>query len=86
MRNAVPIALVLLICGRSPADDVKSVLLKQPRAWRGVIEVDSRRIPHGTDEGEEIQTERAEFIALTNPRSTLGSTGLLKLRMSIAPL
>jgi hypothetical protein len=81
MRLTAGFAIVLLIGAIASGDDTESVLLKEPRAWRGVIEVESRRHPAQKGGSEEIQTERAEFIALTDPKATVGARGQLKLRL-----
>jgi len=75
-----------LLLGISPAraGDEVNALLKSPRAWRGVVEVESSLQTAKFLAGDEIQRERVEFVVLTDPARTAGADHMLKLRLARA--
>lgn len=70
------LALLLLALPAFGAEPDLPLPLREPRAWRGVIEVEALAV-----DGHETQTERVEFIAETAPRRTLGGATRLKLQL-----
>ncbi|MEM8883697.1 MAG: carboxypeptidase-like regulatory domain-containing protein [Planctomycetota bacterium] len=69
--------LLFLLAGPVSADDVA---LREVRAWRGEIVLEARSGPGDAGAGEEVQTERATFVLLSDPRRTDGARERLQLR------
>jgi len=67
---------LILLAAPVFADDV---LLDEVRAWKGEIEIVARS--GREDGGEEVQSEKATFVAVTDPRRTAGSRERLQLRL-----
>ena len=57
------------------------VLLREVRAWRGEWTVVGRGDPGPAGRGSDVQTERVTFLAITDPRVTVGARERLKIRL-----
>ncbi len=72
------VLLLFLLATPVLADDV---LLREVRAWRGEVIVESRSDPGSAGSGSEVQIEKATFTALTEPRRTMGAREKLRLQL-----
>jgi len=80
MRGVWMLLGVLLLAAVSAAEDEKKpALLAEARGWRGVVELESQLQAGKGDRSEEVQTERAEFFAVTDPRKSAEPEHLLPL-------
>ncbi|MHC4938166.1 MAG: carboxypeptidase-like regulatory domain-containing protein [Planctomycetota bacterium] len=70
--------LVFLLATPVLADEL---LLAEVRAWKGEVVVESRSDPGKAGSGAELQLEKASFIALTDPRQTMGARERLRLNL-----
>ena len=70
--------LVFLLATPVFADDIP---LREVRAWQGEISVESRGEPGKAGSGAEVQKEKVTFVALTDPRRTVGARERLELRL-----
>ena len=81
MRARVALLLLPLVAAGALAER-DSVTLREPRAWRGQVEVASRMVTPEGVEGGETHTEYAEFLMVTEPprRSVMQPRLLLQMR------
>ena len=82
-KSGVLAVFVALLPGATvlQADEPGDLLLKQSRAWRGFVEVEAHRPPDTRITGDEIQKERVEFVAVTNPGRTGDARHRLQLKL-----
>jgi len=66
------------------AADEGPTLLREARGWRGVVEIESRLQAATGIQGEEVQKERVEFFAVTDPKRTGDAEHVLPLRLGRA--